>query len=114
MRPHKGKCHTITFDNGKEFAGYETIAAELKASIYFVHPYSSWERGLNENSNGLLRQYFPKGMDLTDVTEEQVRLAVERLNYRPRKVLGFRTPHEVLFGVEMCYTKPLLAVALRT
>ena len=74
--PHKGKCHTITFDNGKEFAGHETIAAELKASIYFAHPYSSWERGLNENSNGLLRQYFPKGMDLTDVTEEQVRLAV--------------------------------------
>ena len=114
LRPHKGKCHTITFDNGKEFAGHETIAAELKASIYFAHPYSSWERGLNENSNGLLRQYFPKGMDLTDVTEEQVRLAVERLNHRPRKVLGGKSPHEVLFGVEMCYTKPPLAVALRT
>ena len=112
LRPHKGKCHTITFDNGKEFAGHETIAAELKASIYFAHPYSSWERGLNENSNGLLRQYFPKGMDLTDVTEEQVRLAVERLNHRPRKVLGFRTPHEVFFEVEVVYTKQPLAVAL--
>jgi IS30 family transposase len=114
LRPHKGKCHTITFDNGKEFAGHETIAAELKASVYFAHPYSSWERGLNENSNGLLRQYFPKGMDLTDVTEEQVRLAVERLNHRPRKVLGGKSPHEVLFEVEVCYTKPPLAVALRT
>lgn len=99
LMPHKDKCHTITFDNGKEFAGHESIAAELQASVYFAHPYSSWERGLNENSNGLIRQYFPKGMDLTDVTEEQVQLAVERLNHRPRKVLGGRSPHEVLFGV---------------
>jgi len=114
LMPHKDKCHTITFDNGKEFAGHESIAAELQASVYFAHPYSSWERGLNENSNGLIRQYFPKGMDLTDVTEEQVQLAVERLNHRPRKVLGGRSPHEVLFGVEMRYTKPPLAVALRT
>ncbi|CAG9932117.1 protein of unknown function [Candidatus Nitrotoga arctica] len=62
----------------------------------------------------LIRQYFPKGMELADVTEEQVQRAVERLNHRPRKVLGFRSPHEVLFGVEMRYTKPVLAVALRT
>jgi IS30 family transposase len=114
LRPHKGKCHTITFDNGKEFAEHELMAAYLKADIYFAHPYSSWERGLNENSNGLLRQYFPKGMDLTEITDEQVQMAVDRLNHRPRKVLGFRTPHEVFFGVEMCYTKPPLAVALRT
>ena len=113
LMPHKDKCHTITLDNGKEFAGHESIAAELQASVYFAHPYSSWERGLNENSNGLLRQYFPKGMDLTDVTEEQVQLAVERLNHRPRKVLGGRSPHEVLFGVEMRYTNRPLAVALR-
>lgn len=112
--PHKDKCHTITFDNGKEFAEHESIAAELQASIYFAHPYSSWERGLNENSNGLLRQYFPKGTDLTNVTDEQVQYAVERLNHRPRKVLGGRSPHEVLFGVEMRYTKPPLAVALQT
>ncbi|RFC40479.1 MAG: Integrase core domain-containing protein [Candidatus Nitrotoga sp. CP45] len=106
LSPHKDKCHTITFDNGKEFAGHESIAAELQAAIYFAHPYRSWERGLNENSNGLIRQYFPKGMELIDVTEEQVQRAVERLNHRPRKVLGFRSPHEVLFGVEMRYTKP--------
>ena len=70
LRPHKGKCHTITFDNGKEFAEHELMAAYLKADIYFAHPYSSWERELNENSNGLLRQYFPKGMDLTEITDE--------------------------------------------
>jgi IS30 family transposase len=61
LRPHKGKCYTMTFDNGKEFAEHETIAAELDADVYFAHPYHSWERGLNENSNGLLRQVFPQG-----------------------------------------------------
>ena len=105
LRPHKHKCHTVTFDNGKEFAGHEAIASELKADIYFAHPYHSWERGLNENSNGLLRQYFPKEMELINVIEEQVQSAVDRLNHRPRKVLGFRSPHEVFFGVKMRYTK---------
>jgi IS30 family transposase len=112
LRLYKEKCHTITFDNGKEFAEHELMAAYLKADIYFAHPYSSWERGLNENSNGLLRQYFPKGMDLTEITAEQVQMAVDRLNHRPRKVLGFKTPHEVFFGVEVLYTKQPLAVAL--
>ncbi len=113
LRPHQHKCHTVTFDNGKEFAGHGKIAAELNADIYFAHPYHSWERGLNENSNGLLRQYFPKGMELTEVTQEQVQQAVDRLNHRPRKVLGFRTPFEVFFGKTVCYTKPPLGVALR-
>lgn len=113
LNSHKDKCHTLTLDNGKEFAGHEKMAAELKADIYFAHPYSSWERGLNKNSNGLLRQYFPKGMELTDLTEDQVQRAAERLHHRPRKVLGFRTPHEVFFRVEMRYTKPTLVVALR-
>lgn len=114
LTPYKERCHTITFDNGKEFAEHEKVAKELKADIYFAHPYHSWERGLNENSNGLLRQYFPKGMELTDITEAQVLAAVEKLNHRPRKVLGFRTPHEVFFGVEIRYTKQPSAVALRT
>lgn len=113
LRPHKRKCHTVTFDNGKEFAEHETIAAELNADVYFAHPYHSWERGLNENSNGLLRQYFPKGMELIAVTQEQVQWAVDRLNHRPRKVLGFRTPFEVFFGKTVRYTKPPLGVALR-
>ena len=113
LRPHKGKCYTMTFDNGKEFAEHETIAAELDADVYFAHPYHSWERGLNENSNGLLRQYFPKGMELVEVAQEQVQWAVDRLNHRPRKVLGFRTPFEVFFEKTVHYTKSPLGVALR-
>jgi IS30 family transposase len=81
---------------------------------YFAHHYHSWERGLNENSNGLLRQYFPKGMELVNITDEQVLAAVEKLNHRPRKVLEYRTPHEVFSGVEMRYTKQPPVVALRT
>ena len=113
LRPHKRKCHTVTFDNGKEFAEHEKIAAELNVDIYFAHPYHSWERGLNENSNGLLRQYFPKGMELTAVTQEQVQKAVDLLNHRPRKVLEFRTPFEVFFGKTVRYTRPPLDVAFR-
>jgi IS30 family transposase len=113
LKPHKHQCHTITFDNGKEFADHETIAAELETNIYFAHPYRSWERGLNENSNGLLRQYFPKGMELTEISQEQVQYAVDRLNHRPRKVLGFKTPFEVFFGTTVRYTKHPLSVALR-
>lgn len=112
LSPHKALCHTVTFDNGKEFAGHETIAAQLQAQVYFAHPYHSWERGLNENNNGLLRQYFPKAMKLTEVTAEQVQKAIDRLNHRPRKVLGYRTPFEVFFGVTVRYTKPL-GVALQ-
>ena len=114
LLPHKHKCHTVTFDNGKEFAEHEKIAAELQADIYFAHPYHSWERGLNENSNGLVREYFPKEMELTDVTQEEVQWAVDRINHRPRKVLGFRTPFEVYFGKSVRYTKPPSGVALRT
>ena len=107
------KCHTITFDNGKEFAEHEKMAAQLKADIYFAHPYGSWEHGLNENSNGLIRQYFPKDTDLSDIAEEYVQWSVDRLNHRPRKVLGYRNPHEVFFGVEIAYTKQPPAVVLR-
>jgi len=114
LEAHKAKCHTITFDNGKEFAEHEQMAASLSADIYFAHPYHSWERGLNENSNGLLRQYFPKGMELHEITDEEVQRAVDKLNHRPRKVLGFRSPHEVFFGVQLNYTKQHQTVALRS
>ena len=97
--------HHHILDNGQEFAEHEKIAAELKADIYFANPYHSWKRGLNKNSNGLLRQYFPKGIELTNITEEQGQEAVERINHRPGKALGFRTPHEIFFGVEIRYTK---------
>ena len=112
LRPHKEKWHASTFDNGKEFAEHELMAAYLKANIYSAHPYSTWGRGLNENSNGLLRQYFTKGIDLTEITDEQVHMAVDRLNHRLRKVLKFRTPHEVFFGGEVLYTKQPLAISL--
>jgi len=105
LKPHQDQCHTITFDNGKEFAAHETLAAALETSIYFAHPYRFWECGLNENSNGMLRQYFPKGMELVETSQEQVQYAVDHLNHRPRKVLDFKTSFEVFFGKTMCYTK---------
>lgn len=113
LRPHKCKRHTVTFDNGKEFAGHEEIARKLKLDVYFAHPYHSWERGLNENTNGLLRQYFPKGTMFESVTEEEVQAAVTALNHRPRKVLGFRSPYEVFFGKTKRYTASAKAVALQ-
>jgi IS30 family transposase len=97
LGPLKARVHTITVDNGKEFCEHEAIAAALQARIYFAHPYASWERGLNENSNGLIRQYFPKKHDFTRITNAEVRQVAEQLNNRPRKSLGYRTPNEVFF-----------------
>lgn len=101
LRPHKPACKTLTFDNGKEFAEHEFIGKCLQARVYFAHPYCSWERGLNENHNGLLRQFFPKETNLLKVSQIQVDDAVYALNHRPRKCLGYRTPHEVFYGLEM-------------
>jgi transposase, IS30 family len=88
---------TITSDNGKEFSEHEDIAKTLKANFYFCHPYSSWERGVNENTNGLIRQYFPKHTAFATITEMDIKEAQEKLNHRPRKTLGYLTPHEVYF-----------------
>jgi IS30 family transposase len=101
LRPYQSQCQTITFDNGKEFADHEFMAKCLNAKVYFAHPYCSWERGLNENHNGLLRQYFPKKMSLAGVTQIEVDDAVYALNHRPRKCLNYRTPHEVFYGLEV-------------
>jgi IS30 family transposase len=101
LRPHKAQCKTLTFDNGKEFAEHEFIAQCLQAKVYFAHPYCSWERGLNENHNGLLRQFFPKQTNLLKVSQDEVNEAVYRLNHRPRKCLGYRTPHEVFYRLKM-------------
>ena len=101
LGPHKHQCKTLTIDNGKEFAEHAFIAKCLDAKVYFAHPYCSWERGLNENHNGLLRQYFPKNTNLLQVTQDEVNEAVYRMNHRPRKCLGYRTPHEVFYGLEM-------------
>jgi len=95
LEPYREELHTITFDNGKEFAYHETIKETLQVETYFAHPYSSWERGLNENHNGLIRQYLPKGEPLDKVTEDQVIEIQNKLNHRPRKLLGFKTPTEV-------------------
>lgn len=92
LTPFKGLVHTITSDNGKEFAYHEQIAAGLECEFYFAHPYHSWERGLNENTNGLLRQYFPKSTDFKTVGAKAVKQSVDRLNNRPRKTLAFKTP----------------------
>ena len=94
VRPLK----TITSDNGKEFAAHQMISKELSIDFYFAHPYASWERGTNENTNGLIRQYLPKERDLRTVTTEEEVMIMDRLNLRPRKCLDFRTPYEVFFG----------------
>lgn len=87
---------TITYDNGKEFSAHADIAQALKAQCYFAKPYHSWERGLNEHTNGLVRQYFPKKADFNTVTDSDVQLVALAINNRPRKVLNYRTPLEVL------------------
>ncbi len=97
LKPSEFKVHTITLDNGREFAGHKKLERRLHANIYFAHPYSSWERGTNENTNGLIRQYFPKDRILTDINKKEIKEALERLNNRPRKRLGYKTPYEVLF-----------------
>jgi IS30 family transposase len=98
LRPHRARVHTITADNGKEFAGHKQIARRLEAGFYFAKPYHAWERGLNENTNGLVRQYFPKGTDFTEITPAALARVQRKLNSRPRKVLGSRTPNEVFFA----------------
>lgn len=91
----KTKRYTITYDNGTEFSDYEFIGRDLKMQIYFAYPYHSWERGTNENTNGLLRQFFPKRSCFANITEEQLNKAVKLLNHRPRKRLCYLTPYEV-------------------
>ncbi|MCH7820044.1 MAG: IS30 family transposase, partial [Candidatus Marinimicrobia bacterium] len=98
LNPIHDLVHTLTSDNGKEFADHEVIAKNLKVEFYFAHPYASWERGTNENTNGLIRQYFPKKRDFTTITEDEIQTAIEKLNNRPRKCLGFKTPNQVFFG----------------
>jgi IS30 family transposase len=98
LLPLKALVHTLTADNGKEFAEHEKIACDLDTDFFFAHPYSAWDRGANENMNGLLRQYFPKNRDFTTITQEEIELAMNLLNNRPRKCLDFMTPLEVFFN----------------
>jgi IS30 family transposase len=99
LTAHSDKVRTLTADNGKEFAHHEAIAKDLSADFYFAHPYASWERGLNENTNGLVRQYFPKDRDFSTITDNEVQSVMDKLNNRPRKCLGMKTPNQVFFGI---------------
>lgn len=102
LHPFAPLTSTLTVDNGKEFSDHENLGIDC----YFARPYASWQRGTVENTNGLLREYFPRSRRLSGVRPDQVRRAVDKLNHRPRKCLGFRTPHEV-------FMEALDAVALR-
>jgi IS30 family transposase len=88
--------YTITSDNGKEFAQHKSISEKLNLDFFFAKPYCSWERGSNENLNGLVRQYFPKGGDFTNLKMQDVALAQNILNNRPRKRFGYKSPNEML------------------
>jgi len=99
LMPLADQVKTLTYDNGKEFASHQKIDKKLKSNGYFAHPYHSWERGLNENTNGLIRQFFPKRKDLVDVTDAQIQEVMDKLNNRPRKCLGFKTPNQIFFGI---------------
>lgn len=89
------KTHTITCDNGAEFSKFRLIEKKLKTKMYFCDPYHSWQRGTNENTNGLIRQYFPKSIDFDQVKKIEVKRVMDKLNRRPRKTLGFKTPNEI-------------------
>lgn len=115
LKPHKKKkkVKSTTKDQGTEFSGHKEVAEALGIDVYFAHAHCPWERGTNENTNGLLRQYFPKKMDLRKVSEEELHKAVNELNHRPRKVLGFKSPYEVFYGKKMRYVASTAAVALQ-
>ncbi len=91
---------TLTADNGRKFAQYERIATALHAKFYFSHPYAFWERGPNENTNSLIHQNFPKMHDFITIVSKQIEMVMDKLNNRPRKCLGFKTPNEVFFGIK--------------
>ena len=95
LAPSGVYVHTLTADNGKEFANHQAVSETLGSKFYFAKPYHSWERGLNEHTNGLVRQYFPKKSSFSDISEEDITKVENLLNNRPRKVLDFKTPIEV-------------------
>jgi IS30 family transposase len=98
LRPYKEHVLTLTADNGKEFAYHKKVSKALGADFYFAKPYASWQRGLNEHTNGLIRQYFPKGTRLDTLTSRQVKEVQNKLNERPRKSLDYKTPKEYFYA----------------
>lgn len=109
LGPHADRVKTITNDNGHEFAAHETIANALDADVYFSSPSAAWQRATSENTNGLLRQYFPKSRRLDKLPEHEVVNAIDQLNLRPRKCLNWKSPYEVYYDTEV----NLIDVALR-
>lgn len=95
LAPFKQLVKTITSDNGKEFALHQLIADKLQADFYFANPYSPWQRGLNEYQNKLIRQYLPKKTDFNTINQQTINMIIKKLNNRPRKTLGYKTPNEV-------------------
>jgi len=104
LLPVKDKVHTLTSDHGREFADHELIADTLQLKFYFAHPYAAWERGTNENTNGLLRQYFPKKSDFKTISNKKIERTLAKLNFRPRKTLRFKTPFEVFYHTTVALT----------
>lgn len=98
MMPLRPLVETVTFDNGLEFASHQVVAKCLGADMYFARPYHSWERGLNENTNGLVRQYFPKKTCFKGIRQEDLDAVALKLNHRPRKTLDYRTPYEAILA----------------
>lgn len=98
LKPFSSLVHSLTSDNGKEFAFHQKVAKELDLDFYFAHPYSSWERGLNENTNGLIRQYFPKKSSFINLDPQKVSEVQYKLNHRPRKALDFDTPYSLFYN----------------
>lgn len=93
--------HSISLDNGSEFAEFKEIEKALNTEIYFAEPHKPWQRGTNENTNGILRFFFPKGYNFHTLDNEALQKVVESINHRPRKCLGWKTPYEVFFGVAL-------------
>jgi IS30 family transposase len=98
LAPFKGLVKTITSDNGKEFTKHQEIAKKLEADFYFAEPYSPWQRGLNEYNNKLIRQYLPKKTDFNLIENKTINMIIRKLNNRPRKLLGYKTPNEVFLN----------------
>ena len=114
LKPLKKFVKTITYDNGKEFVQHEAVAEALECDSYFAAPYYSWERGQNENANGLLRQYFPTSMELDNVSEQEVIIAIDKLNNRPKKCLDYKTPYEAFKELTGMDVRKVMGYALMT
>ena len=99
LTPVRLRVDTITSDNGKEFAHHKKIKEHLESMFYFADPFASWQRGTNENTNDLIREYLPKGCDFRQVSDSQIQAIEDKLNSRPRKRLGFKTPNQVFYNL---------------